>query len=253
MKVDAVVLGGGDGAVIDPACRFKGLLSIAGRPMIEWVVDALRSSETVGCIAVVVPTAEDLGPWVDKVDKLVVSDGSFMDNVSRGVASFRVDRPVLVTTGDLPTLTAEAVDEFVEASLMSGAEVTAPLISKQDMLAQFPGAKRTFVKLATGEYTVGNMTLVVPRLVEGNRSVGQRLFESRKSPAAMVRILGFRFVLRFLTGRLDPADVALKLQDIFGGTAAAIVTSAGSIGADVDKPVDVEVAERVLRRTTPPQ
>ena len=44
MRVDAIVLAGGDGAVIDPNCRFKGLVSISGRPMIEWVVDAMRGA-----------------------------------------------------------------------------------------------------------------------------------------------------------------------------------------------------------------
>ncbi len=105
MSVDAVVLAGGDGAVIDPASRFKGLLPISGRPMVAWVVDALRASQYVAEVAVVVPSAEDLGPWADTVDKLVVSDGSFIENVLAGVDSFRVDRSTLVTTGDIPALT----------------------------------------------------------------------------------------------------------------------------------------------------
>ena len=36
------------------------------------------------------------------------------------------------------------------------------------------------------------------------------------------------------------------MGELLGGTCAAIYTSHASIGADVDKPVDVIVAERVL-------
>jgi len=246
VKVDAVVLAGGDGAVIDPTARFKGLLPIAGKPMVEWVVDALRASESVHEIAVVVPTAENLGAWVDKVDKLVVSDGSFIDNVIAGVRAFRVERPILITTGDIPALLPEAVDDYVHSSLESGAEVTYPLVRKSDMLEQFPGSERTFVKIVGGPVTGGNVMLASPEVAERNTEIGQKLFETRKSTIQMARVLGFAFVFRLVTGRLRTEDVAQKMEQLLGAKCAAIYTNHASIGADVDKPVDVVVAERVL-------
>lgn len=247
MTVDAVVLAGGDGAVIDPQSRFKGLLPIAGRPMVAWVVDALRASENVTEIAVVVPSAEDLGAWVDSVDKLVVADGDFLENVLAGVGAFRNDRPTLVVTGDIPALTPEAVDDFVLRSMATGAEFTYPLIRKSDMLEQFPGSVRTFVKLIDAEVTGGNMMLVNPFLVAQNKSIGQKLFDTRKSALKMARVIGFRFVLKLALGRLEVREVEAKLAELLGGPSAAIYTSYASIGADVDKPADVVVAERVLQ------
>jgi GTP:adenosylcobinamide-phosphate guanylyltransferase len=246
MRVDAVVLAGGDGAVIDPTVRIKGIVPIAGKPMVEWVVDAMRASETVAEVAVVVPTAENLGSWADKVDKLVVSDGSFIDNLVAGVNSFRNDRSVLVTTGDLPALTPEAIDDFVTRSLAANADFSYPLIPKEDMERQFPGSKRTYIKLVTGAITGGNMMVLTPALVDRNREIGQRLFDTRKSPVKMARVIGVTFIVKLLTGRLDPSDVANKMGELLGGSCAAITTSHASIGADVDKPVDVIVAERVL-------
>ncbi|MFA5844611.1 MAG: nucleotidyltransferase family protein [Coriobacteriia bacterium] len=246
MRVDAIVLAGGDGAVIDPGCRFKGLVNVAGRPMVEWVVDAMREAEMVEGLAVVVPTAEDLGGWADKVDKVVVSDRSFMDNVVAGIVAFRVDRPVLVVTGDLPLLRGEDVDDFVRASLATGADFTYPLIPEQDMVAAFPGGERTFVKLSTGRVTGGNMMLVNPSLVPAIRGIGQRMFDTRKSPAAMAKVLGVRFFFKLATGRLDPAMVEKKLGQLLGGTGAAIVTHRAALGMDVDKPADVVLAERML-------
>ena len=246
MTVDAVVLAGGDGRVVDPTSRFKGLLPIAGKPMVEWVVDALAQSPSVHEIAVVVPTAENLGPWVDKVDKLVVSDGSFSENVVAGVRSFREQRPLLLATGDIPALTADAVEEFVRMSVESGAEVTYPLVREEDMVADFPGSERTFIKIAGGSVTGGNVVYIEPSVVERNAEVGQKLFDTRKSAVQMARILSFRFVVRLVTGRLRVADVERRMEKLLNAKCAAIFTSQASIGADVDKPVDVIVTERVL-------
>ncbi|MDP2182184.1 MAG: nucleotidyltransferase family protein [Actinomycetota bacterium] len=246
MKVDVVILAGGDGAVIDPACRFKGLVTIAGKPMVEWVVDAMRDAELVAEVAVVVPSAEDLGVWADSVDKLVISDGSFLDNLLAGIRSFRSDRRVLLATGDVPALTGEAVDDFVSRSLTSGADFTYPLIRRADMLEQFPGSERTFIKLRDGEVTGGNMMVANPVLAEHCREVGQRLFDTRKNAVQMARVLGFRFAFKLVTGRLEVAEVEDKIRDLLGGSGAAVYTPYASIGADVDKPVDVVVTERVL-------
>jgi GTP:adenosylcobinamide-phosphate guanylyltransferase len=246
VKVDAVVLAGGDGGVIDPAVRIKGLVPVAGRPMVEWVVDALRSAETVVEIAVVVPTAENLGPWADKVDKLVVSDARFIDNAIAGIDSFRNDRHVLLATGDIPALTSEAVDDFVERSFEAGADFSYPLIRERDVLEQFPGSERTFVKIVGGPVTGGNMMVLTPALAGAAREVGQRFFDTRKSPLKMARVVGVPFVFKMATGRLDPSDVERKLGQLLGGRCAAIYSSHASIGADVDKPIDVVVTERVL-------
>ena len=247
MSVDAVILAGGDGAVIDPTCRFKALLPIAGRPMVSWVVDALRASRFVAEIAVVVPSAEDLGSWADTVDKLVVSDGSFIENVLAGVDAFRITRPTLIITGDIPAVTPEAIDDFIRLSIESGADFTYPLIRKNDMLEQFPGSERTFIKLKDGPVTGGNIMLANPTLMHQNREIGQRLFETRKNAAAMARVIGYRFVFKLALGQLEVHEVEAKMEELLGGPGAAIYTSHASIGADVDKPADVVVAERVLQ------
>jgi GTP:adenosylcobinamide-phosphate guanylyltransferase len=247
VKVDAVILAGGDGEVIDPACRFKGLLPVAGRPLVEWVVDAFASATLINEIAVVIPTAEGLGPWVDHVGKLVVSDGAFMDNVLAGAASFRVDRPVLVATGDIPLITPEAVDDFVRASLETGADFTYPLVTRARMDLEYPNSERTYFRLKTGWHTGGNAMLVNPLLLPAARHLGQRLFDQRKSPIGVLKIAGPGFVARFVFGRLAPEDLAEKIQQLLGGSGAAVATDHASLAVDVDKPSDLALVERVLR------
>jgi GTP:adenosylcobinamide-phosphate guanylyltransferase len=278
VKVDAVVLAGGDGEVIDLTVRIKGLVPIANRPMIAWVVEALRAAETIGEIIVVVPTDRDLGSWTDSVDHIVVSDGSFMDNAIAGFSALENGRSVLAATGDLPALTPEGVDDFVSQSLASGAEFTYPLVSAADMEEQFPGSQRTYVKVAGGKVTGGkvtggkvtggkvtggkvtggkvtggkvtggNMMLLSPELVRRHRELGQRLFDARKSPVRMAQVLGVPFIVKYVLGTLRVEDVERKMELLLNAKCAAISTHFAAIGADVDKPIDVVVAERVLYR-----
>lgn len=241
-----MVLAGGDGAVIDPTVHIKGLVPIAGKPMIEWVVEALRAAETIAEIAVVVPTRDNLGEWAERVDHIVISDGSFIDNALAGFSALDGGHPVLATTGDLPALTAEAIDDFVERSLDAGADFSYPLVSAQDMETQFPGSQRTYVKVSGGKVTGGNMMVLAPEVVRRNRHLGQRLFDERKSPIGMARVIGVPFIFKYVTGQLRVDDVERKMEQLLGVKCVAVYTRFASIGADVDKPIDVVVAERVL-------
>jgi hypothetical protein len=87
-------------------------------------------------------------------------------------------------------------------------------------------------------------------LVSRNREIGQRLFDTRKSPIAMARVIGIPFIFKYITGRLRVDDVERKMGQLLGARCAAVYTEHASIGADVDKPIDVVVAERVLYRRT---
>lgn len=248
--VNAVVLCGGDGTLLDPATRFKGLVPVLGRPMAEWVVETLLASESVDRVAVVIPDDADVSPWLRQHASVVVRDGRFIDNVFAGIDSFGDGRASLVTTGDIPALTTAAVDDFVARASAAGADFAYPLVPEDDMLAQFPGSKRTFVRIVGGRVTGGNVSLLSPELVARNRDIGQRLFDTRKSPVAMARVVGLPFVVKLALGRLRPVDVERRMERLLGGRCAAITTSHASIGADVDKPVDLGVVEGVLSART---
>ena len=124
--------------------------------------------------------------------------------------------------------------------------MTYPLVRKDDVLEQFPGSERTFVTVDRQQMTGGNCMLMAPGVVERNREIGQKLFDTRKSVAAMARVVGFVFVVRLATRRVRAVDVEAKMEELLGASCAAIYTRYASIGADIDKPVDVIVAERIL-------
>jgi hypothetical protein len=218
--------------------------------MVAWVIEALDASQTVSEIAVVVPDKKGAGDWGASVDHLVESDGSFIDNALAGLSVFDERHPVLVVTGDVPALTATAVDDYVVRSLESGAAFTYPLVAEEDMEAQFPGSARSYLAVDGEKVTGGNLMLVTPEVVRRGRDLGERLFEARKSPISLARILGGAFVLRYAAGRLRVLDVERKMEHMLGVRCVALHTREASIGADVDKVGDVVLVERVLYSRT---
>ena len=53
--------------------------------------------------------------------------------------------------------------------------------------------------------------------------------------------------MKFLLGRLAPEDLSGKIQEMLGGSGAAVVVKNPSIAMDVDKPADLALVERLLQ------
>ena len=215
--------------------------------MIEWVIDALRAAETVAEIAVVVPSAVDLGAWADKVDRLVVSDASFIDNAIAGAEQFDSGRHVLGATGDLPALTPEAVDDFVTQSLDAGRGVQLPAHPRGGHGGAVPGFG---AHLRQGRGWTGHGRQ------HGCVLGGSPEAQSRHRPAALrdAQEPGGDGA-----GHRDPVHLQVPhAAGCVSKTSSARWSSSwargarrstrryASIGADVDKPIDVVVASRVL-------
>lgn len=249
-SVDAIVLAGGDGEALGLTDSVKGFFVIAGKPMLEWVVDALSEAKAIRRIVVVVPDGSHLSANVrKKLFAIAESDGSFSENMVAGIDATQSDRHIIGVTGDIPTLSPEAIDDFIAKTFERNADFSYPLISKETMEQQFPGSVRTFVKVKGGSFTGGNMMVGSPELAKKIREIMQTLFETRKSPLKMAKVVGAKFAVKLATGNLVVSEVEDKMAEIFGGPCAAIYTDFASIGADVDKLADVAVAERVLVET----
>lgn len=249
-RVDALVLAGGSGEPIDGKVGPKGLVLVAGKSMVQWVVEALLSATTVDSIAVVLPNRSAAPDFKDERVIVVVSDGSLMDNVQAGLDALDSSKSVLALSGDIPALTPEAIDDYVAQSLQRGVELSYPLITKASMEAQFPGSVRTYVTIKGGPVTGGNIMVGSPELAAKLKDLFQEFYDTRKNPVKWARIVGFGFVIKLALGILDPIDVERRLSKVFGGPVAAIYSQYACIGADVDKPVDLEVIERVLGSST---
>ena len=116
--MNAIILAGGIPTSEDPLYfatngQSKALIDIAGKPMAQWVVDALDGAKSVDRIIIVGLPAEVNLQSSKPIDYLPESEG-MLDNLTAGVEHLQSIDPatqqVLLLSCDIPTITPEMVD-----------------------------------------------------------------------------------------------------------------------------------------------
>lgn len=249
MTIDAIILAG---APADPdMCTTgqtisRGMVQVGSKTMIQWIVDALKSSTTIGRI-VAVGDVEAVG-----IDQVVKPGIGFLDNLMLGLDESGATDRVLVLTCDIPMLTPEAVDDYVTRALDSCGEMCYPIVTRESNDAKYPGMKRTYLKTAEGMFTGGNMMVLGVDFMRRNRAMIQGAYESRKNPLALAWMIGVGFLLRLVLAQVRfpnvlPISVLEKrLSKVLKGKVVAIKTDYPEIGADVDKASDLKAVRALF-------
>lgn len=246
---DAIILAGGENKKkflrLSPQ-PYEALIEIAGQPMVTFVTRALAASGSVNRIFVVGP-ATALRQCVFAQPVSILAGGrTIMETIQIGMAALGHKRKVLVVTADIPLLTAEAVNDFLAQCSGIDADFYYPIISRELNERCYPSTRRTYVRLREGTFTGGNIFLVNPDIVSRALPVANRIIENRKKPLALCGILGWAFVVKFLTGRLGLAEVESRVSALLKLRGAVIHSRFPEVGIDVDKPSDLELVRSAL-------
>jgi CTP:molybdopterin cytidylyltransferase MocA len=225
---------------------------IGGRAMVEYVLAALRAAPRLDRIALVGP--HPLPPPVAAhVDVAVQDRGDILDNLSAGLAALAGRAPALVAAADIPLLTARAIDAFLDAALGLECDIAYGIVPRDDMMREFPAARKTFVRVREGIFTGGSLVLVRPPALSKARDAIAGAVGARKSPLALARLLGPGAVLGLLTGTLGIADLEKRIADVSGVRARAVICRHPEIGVDVDRPEALAmIRERLSAADGPP-
>ncbi len=200
-----------------------------GRPMAEWVLEALKGA---GLSAVYVGENPGLSP----PPRLTLPDrGSLLDNLEAALAY--VEGRVLVATADLPHLTPEAVRFMLERA--PEAALVYPIVPKERVEARFPGNRRTYARLREGTFTGGNLLLLDKALFFQALPLARRAVALRKNPLALARMVGLDILVKLLLGRLSLLEVEARAKRILGVEARALITPYPEVGVDVDREEDL--------------
>jgi GTP:adenosylcobinamide-phosphate guanylyltransferase len=243
--VNALILAGDRGEDGKP----KALLMIAGRLMIEYVIESLRASECIDRIYVVGEKILE-GSIGHLVDGFCRPSGGIIDNVKNSIKLMDDSKTsCIICTCDIPMVKGQAIRDFVEKCQAQSIDLGYPIIDKRLNDEKYPDVKRTYVKLREGTYTGGNIFYVNPLIIDRCTSKAGQLVEYRKNPLKMGRVLGFTFLLRLAAGCLSITAVEKKVSRMFKISCTAIITDYPEIGNDVDKPSDIEFVNKYMNKT----
>jgi molybdopterin-guanine dinucleotide biosynthesis protein A len=257
-SIDAVILGGGtlkglDDAVdtADAGRGSKALLDINGREMIEYIIEALKQSPSIGRIVVVAPAEAVVESWSSKVETIIPAGDNIIEN---GVAALNylkettqglTDRVIFMTC-DTPLITSGAIEDYILRCSDPDGAIFYPIISKEVIEAKYPETKRTYATLKDGIYTGGNLAVVNPEILLANLDLLQKVFELRKSVPKLMMFLGPGFIIKLGLKTLSVPDIEKRATEMMNAKTVAVITPYPEIGIDVDKPSDLELVKQVM-------
>ena len=232
---------GGDPVAAAAGVAFKAFAPVAGRPMLEHVVEALRGDPRIGEIAVSLPA--EAPPPPPGSTRLEAGGGP----AASALAAFdALGPPLLVTTANHPLLTAGMIGDFLDAAEASGADAVAGLCPRATAERAGNPARRTWLRFADGEASGCNLFALAAPEARGAVALWRALESDRKRPWRMARRIGPGLLLRHLLGRLDRAGAARALGRRAGCRAALVLVDHPDAPHDVDAPADLAFVERRL-------
>jgi len=253
-KLITIVLAGGAAKpafVTATGVTNRALVELAsGKTMLDFILDALRGSESVGGLYLV----GDI-PLQNGVTMVAPGD-SLVENIIRGIdaSGAKESDMVLLVSSDIPFIKSAEVDAFLSSAIQTDADFCYPIIPMADYNRQFSQMKRTTLKLREGEFTGGNIMLVRAGVITKNPDTIRAAYAARKSPLALGKMLGWGLFLKIIVSQLAFPNLlsipilegAISLLLGQGVIARAVITTSASIGTDIDQPEDVEIARRIL-------
>lgn len=224
----------------------KAFYKIKDKHMIEYVVETLRKSSSIDRIAVVGPE-DKLQPVIgDIVDKIIEGTDSIVSNILLALDYFPEEKEILIVTSDIPMITKEAIEDFIERCRQKDVDLCYSIVDKKVNDQKYPGVRRTYARLWEGQFTGGNVFYLNPAIKDRCKDFVEKMLEYRKRPAKMAGVLGFGFLLRLALGILTINAIQRKCEALLGIKGAAIISPYPEIGNDVDRLSDLEFIEKYM-------
>lgn len=258
--MDCVVIAGGRPDPDDPLFTYtegkpKALLSLNGQPMLAHVLQALNDACQVDTIVVVGMIEEEGAAAIRHLPAsqpviFLADQGSIVANARRGLEWLEANRPgnseLLLSTADIPLLTGEIVDAFVEQCRPFDRLAYYNMVTKETMEARFPHSNRTFVRLREAEVAGGDLFLAQSDILYTNQALWEALTNARKHAWQLARIVGFRTLFKLLLHRLSLAEVEQLATQLLGAPIRILTSPYPELAMDADKPEQVDLLRRQL-------
>jgi len=254
----AVVLSGdrsgSDPLVLASGRGCKALVDIDGTPMILRVLEALGQSATVESITICGPSRESIATE-ERLQRMIAENriawqppqATPSTSAWQALAATPPQTPVLLTTADHPLLRAEIVEHFCREAFATGADAVVGLAPYALVRELFPGMRKTVLRFRDDEYCGCNLFAF---LTPAGRQMAERwraVEAERKSPLKVMKMLGWRSVLRYRFGWLSLAGAERALSRRMGLRLAVVRMPFGDAAVDVDSPSDHELVQERLR------
>lgn len=250
MAVRAIILAGQREGVVDPLCEAasvprKASVPIAGKPMIDHVIEALEASSVEGPFGISGFDASH------DARLLQLPSGKGPAN-SALLAAKKVNAfPLLLTTCDHPLLTSDMIEHFIDGAKQSGADFCVGLADKSIIQPAYPNVTRTYLKFADRSVSGCNLFYIANTKGLAAIEFWQKAQQHRKQPWKLARAFSISLLISYLTGRLTLDSAFDHASKTLGMSAKAVMLPFAEAAIDVDKPSDKVLVEAIFAQGYP--
>lgn len=253
--MDAIVVAGGVPKPEEPLYAYtkghpKALLDVAGKPMVQWVLDALAEAESIGQV-VLISLPEDSGLKFSKPITYLPDQGGLLQNVRMGILKVLELNPearqVLTVSSDIPAIKAEMVDWLVSQTEGTDLDLYYTIIPREVMEERFPNSNRSYVRLKDAEVCGGDLNVIRSSTVNANDELWNRIIAARKSAFKQAALLGYSNLFLLLSRQLTVGGAVKRVTKKMDITGQAIFSPYAELGMDIDKPHQLEILQADLQ------
>ncbi len=255
--MDAIVTAGGIPLPEEPLYpatlgQSKALVDVAGKPMVQWVLDALSAAATVDNV-IIVGLTDKMGLKCTKKMYFVSNQGKMVQNLQAGARKVKEVTPsakhALLVSSDIPGITGEMVDWVVNTDMQTDLDIYYHIIQREVMEKRYPGCKRTWTHLKGMEICGGDMNMGRLSLLLGeDTDIWNKITDARKNPLKQATLVGFDTAFLLLTGRLTLEKAEANIMKRLNLTGKAILCPYAEVGMDVDKLFQLELMREDLKK-----
>lgn len=257
--MDCILMAGGIPGPEDPLYPYtqgrpKTLADLAGKPMAQWVIEALDAAPGVGRILVVGLPA-DAGLASAKIIDYLPDQGGLLSNAMAGIERLLAlapeTRQALACCGDIPLITAEMLEWLLAQSPDPEVDLYHCDAPRPLMEQRFPTAGRSYVRFKDVELAGGDVHVASPYLLMRYRDVWEDMIRNRKSMLKQALRLGPTFFIKFLLHRLSLREARDIVNARFGMRVEPVISRYAELAMDVDKPHQLELCRDELAARRP--
>jgi GTP:adenosylcobinamide-phosphate guanylyltransferase len=252
--MDAIIIAGGIPEPDEPLYEYtqgqpKALLDIAGKPMVQWILDALGGAELIDRVVLIGLSEEDSLECTKEIT-YVSNQGSMLQNVRAGMEKVLEINPdanhVLGVSSDIPAINSEMVDWMVKENEGTDLDLYYTVIRRKVMEERFPNSNRSYTRLKDAEVCGGDMNMIRATTVRTNDELWDRIVAARKNVFKQAALLGYGNLILLLSRQLTIDGAVKRVTKRMDITGRAVFSPYAEIGMDVDKPFQLEIVRADL-------
>jgi molybdopterin-guanine dinucleotide biosynthesis protein A len=259
-QINAVVLAGG----INPIELYKGyvpgnkaLLTIGGKPLIRYSLDALKDSARVKQICIVGP--REVHEAVANAGPLEHMEGgpTIAGNIYKGLKHFSGEPLVLLITADLPFVTPAAITEFLDAvgkvETTHADNVFWAVIPEESFTGPYRKVNKGYNRFRDIAVCHGNILVMTPSLAGNSRFLASLdgLYATRKNSLKAAMSMGLLIGAAYAVGvqlfrALTLGTMAGILSRHIGAGLIPVLLNRPEVAVDLDEPSDYRFVIEML-------